>query len=96
MSAYECCPNYSYSKRGYSCSSVTAALTSNRKFLPPNAQVYKLQRSYMLQYPGYSGDFITSVPSDQKPENIKAYNKSNDLPSNKSDYVKKCSSCCSK
>lgn len=56
-----------YAKRGYACSSITSALTSNRKFLPPDASVYNLQHTYMMRYPGYSGDFITNI---KNPDNV--------------------------
>ena len=67
------CSNYAYARRGYACAPVTSALTSNRKFLPPNDPVYYQPKTYMMQYPGYSGDFITAVGDYQYPEQIKSY-----------------------
>ena len=71
--AYETCPNYCYARRGRACWPSTTALTSNRKFLPPQDPVYLQPMTYMMQYPGYSGDFITSVGDYANPEEIKAF-----------------------
>lgn len=46
--------HYSYAKRGTICSSITPALTSNRKFLQPNSQVYSQVLTHTLRYPGCS------------------------------------------
>ena len=73
MSYGSACTNYCYAARGNSCSSVSSALTSNRKFIPPANSVYNELFSRMLQYPGHSGDFITNVQESPFPEQIKAY-----------------------
>ena len=63
-----------YAKQGRSCYPVTPALTDNRKFLPLDTPVYFQPYTYMLQYPGYSGDFVTNVRDTKNPEEIKAFN----------------------
>lgn len=67
------CANYAYARQGNACSPVTAALTSNQKFITPCDEVYYQPYTHMLQYPGYSGDFITTVGTAQHPEEIKTY-----------------------
>jgi hypothetical protein len=42
----------SYSLLGNSCSSRTSAKTSNRKFLLPDSQVYRIPYTMMWEYPG--------------------------------------------
>lgn len=44
--------HYSYARRGTTCNSITPALTSNRKFLQPNSQVYSQVLTQTLRYPG--------------------------------------------
>ena len=72
--------NYSYARRGFACSPITSALTSNSKFITPCSNVYYQQNTQMLQYPGYSGDFITTAGNEKHPDIIKTYfGKSYDL-----------------
>jgi len=66
----------SYSIRGTSCIQQTMAYTSNHKFLPLHADVYKKQYTYMLQYPGNSIPTKLLIPSSvspNKPEVLKTY-----------------------
>lgn len=42
----------SYSQLGISCTPQTIACTSNHKFLPLHACIYKRRSTYMLEYPG--------------------------------------------
>ena len=67
------CANYAYARRGYACSPVTSAQTSNEKFITPCDEVYYQPFTHMLQYPGYSGDFVTTVGTAEHPEEIKTY-----------------------
>jgi len=68
--------SHEYAKRGSDCYPATIALTSNRKFISPSSFVYKLPYVCplsVLQYPGYSGDYITNTRNMLYPEDIKAY-----------------------
>ena len=53
--------HYSYARRGFACSPITPALTSNSKFMTPCSPIYYQPTTNMLQYPGYSGDYITAI-----------------------------------
>ena len=44
--------SYLYHKLGVPCEPITVACTSNHKFLPLKASVYRKQYTYMMQYPG--------------------------------------------
>ena len=80
---------YCYARRGRACWPSTIALTSNRKFLPPQDPVYLQPMTYMMQYPGYSGDFVTSVSDYADPEDIKTNFGKSPRPNDE----KKCKSC---
>ena len=67
------CPYYTYAQRGRNCYPITSALTSNEKFLPPLDPLYFQPYTTMVQYPGMTQDFITSVGDYAHPEEIKAY-----------------------
>jgi hypothetical protein len=69
----------SYRLLGESCKPQTMACTSNHKFLPLNASIYKKQFTYMMKYPGTT---ITStlenhaIPSRviyEQPKVLKSY-----------------------
>lgn len=69
----------SYSLLGTSCMPHTIACTSNHKFLPLQAPIYKKQHTYMLQYPGGSviSDNLSRIAPKHDdhfhPEFIKSY-----------------------
>lgn len=69
----------SYSLLGTSCIPHILACTSNHKFLPLRAPVYKKQHTYMMQYPGNStlSDNLTRIMPEHEghnhPEIIKSY-----------------------
>lgn len=56
------------------CKPHTHALTSNRKFIRPNACVYKMIYTPMLRYPGMNGVPIRHFPgTSEEPEEIKSF-----------------------
>ena len=70
----------SYSLLGSSCTPQTMYMTSNHKFLPLRASIYKKQFTYMMQYPGtnvtnnLNNPVISSNVSPEHPEILKSYN----------------------
>jgi len=67
------CSHYKYAQRGRNCTPITIAYTSNEKFLPPLDPLYYQRYTTMLQYPGQTHDFITTVGDDAHPAEIKTY-----------------------
>ena len=63
----------SYAKLAYNCCPMTMAISDNQKYFKPDAKIYEQRLTHMLQYPGYSGDFITNVGDVEHPEEIKTY-----------------------
>ena len=62
-----------YAQRCNSCSSITPALTSNAKFLPPGNPVYKDAYTDMWLYPGTTG-FNYPYKHPFGPDVLKAWN----------------------
>lgn len=60
-----------YVRLGSRCYASSRVLTSNRKFLPPDAEVYNTFYTDMLQYPGQSYNYIATVGHIDRPEDIK-------------------------
>lgn len=73
--------NYDYAQLGSGCEAENDVLTSNRKFFPLNYPSYNLYYTHMLQYPGKTHDFITSVGHPKKVEDIKTKQISDEVPS---------------
>lgn len=48
-----------YARLGNSSTSITSALTSNKKFLEPDNLVYSTHEANMYSYPGQYSDFVT-------------------------------------
>ena len=63
----------SYAIRGNNCNSITPALTSNAKFIPPLSKVYYDPWTDMWLYPGYTG-FTYPFQHPFGPEVLKAWN----------------------
>ena len=62
-----------YTLLGNQCCTETIACTSNQKFLPLYAPIYKQQFNYMRRYPGISTFEEPEYDTNARPEMIKTY-----------------------
>jgi hypothetical protein len=66
----------SYAQLGTFCYPQGNAITSNHKYISPFSDVYQKYFTQMRKYPGTSGVYPATIPSDinaHHPEHLKAY-----------------------